>query len=88
MFTGTQVAENLDGIVRYLEALPDSELLPPLGKYPLAISKVVRELRTLRTCISYRQEKRKRQGRLDGWLAPQLARTGSVTGNIEEQPIA
>ena len=39
MFTGTQVVENLDAIVRYLEALPDSELLPPLGKSPLVISK-------------------------------------------------
>ena len=74
-------------LVTYLEALPDSELLPPLGKAPLVISKVVRELRALRTCISYRLEKRKRQGRLDGWLVPQLARTGSITGSAE-QPIA
>ena len=74
-------------LVRYLEALLGCELLSPLGKAPLVISKVVRELRALRTCISYRQEKRKRQGRLDGLLVPQLARTGSITGSAE-QPIA
>ena len=84
--TSAQAVESLDSIVCYRAVLTDSELTSPTGRSPLVISKVAKDLRSLSSSISYRQERRKRQERLDNWLVPQSTRT---TGNtiLEKIPL-
>ena len=86
--TSAQAVESLYSIVSYPEVLSDSKLTRPTGRSPLVILRVVKDQRSLSSSISYRQERRKGQERLDNWLVPQSPRTtgGTILEKVPRDP--